>query len=113
EKLRWIAECGGMALVNVHPDYVSFGAKSHSFCSYPALLYAEFLTWLKQEYAGEYWHVQPANIAKFIRSSALQGGGEQRPSAFARRKRYRERDDCTGHPPPKFAQGRPVCGDQL
>lgn len=71
EKLRWIAGRGGMALVNVHPDYVTFGAQSHSFCYYPAALYADFLTWLKQEYADEYWHVHPVQIAKFIRSIAL------------------------------------------
>jgi hypothetical protein len=71
EKLDWIAEYGGMALVNVHPDYVDFGGKSHAWSSYPAALYVEFLTWLKQKYAGEYWHPRPAEIAKFIRSAAV------------------------------------------
>ncbi len=70
EKLNWIAECGGMALLNVHPDYVVFGGKSHS-SNYPADLYLEFLSWLKQEHAGKYWHVLPAEVARFIRSIAL------------------------------------------
>ncbi len=38
EKLDWIAECGGMALVNVHPDYIDFGSKSHPLSSYPVAL---------------------------------------------------------------------------
>ena len=71
EKLGWIAQCGGMALVNVHPDYLTFGDKPHSFCSYPAALYAEFLRWLKEKYAGEFWHVRPAEMARFVRSIAL------------------------------------------
>ena len=71
EKLDWIAECGGMALVNVHPDYVAFEGESHTLSSYPVARYVEFLTWLKQKYAGEYWHPQPAEIAKFIRSVVL------------------------------------------
>ena len=69
EKLNWIAGCGGMALLNVHPDYVAFGGKSHS-SNYPADLYWEFLSWLKQEHAGKYWHVLPAEVARFIRSIA-------------------------------------------
>jgi hypothetical protein len=69
EKLNWIAESGGMALLNVHPDYVAFGGKSHS-SNYPADLYREFLIWLKQEHAGKYWHVLPAEVARFIRSIA-------------------------------------------
>jgi hypothetical protein len=71
EKLDWIANCGGMALVNVHPDYMAFDSKAHPLSSYPVALYAEFLTWLKQKYAGEYWHPQPAEIAKFVRSFAM------------------------------------------
>jgi hypothetical protein len=60
-----------MALVNVHPDYIAFDAKKRSFCSYPVSRYVEFLSWLKQEHAGEYWHVLPAEVARFIRSIAL------------------------------------------
>jgi hypothetical protein len=76
EKLDWIAERGGMALVNVHPDYVSFGNQSPARRSYPARLYAEFLIWLKQKYSGVYWQTQPADIAKFVRSFAA---GEANP----------------------------------
>jgi hypothetical protein len=71
EKLSWISKCGGMALVNVHPDYIAFDAKAPSFCTYPASRYVEFLSWVKKEYAGEYWQVQPAEMARFIRSIAL------------------------------------------
>jgi hypothetical protein len=66
EKLDWIAECGGMALLNVHPDYVDFEGKSCTLSSYPAARYVEFLTWVKQKYSGEYWHTRPAKIAEFV-----------------------------------------------
>jgi hypothetical protein len=68
EKLDWIAERGGMALVNVHPDYIAFEGKSHSPFYYPVALYVEFLTRLKEKYAGEYWQPLAADVAKFIHS---------------------------------------------
>jgi hypothetical protein len=71
EKLEWIAECGGMALVNVHPDYIAFGSEPGTSSSYPVARYVEFLTWVKEKYTGEYWQPQPAEIAKFMRSVML------------------------------------------
>ena len=68
QKLDWIAQRGGMALVNVHPDYVDFEGKSQALFSYPADRYVEFLTWVKQKYSDEYWHIRPAEISKFMRS---------------------------------------------
>lgn len=82
DKLDWIAECGGMALVIVHPDYLAFEGKPDAFPSYPAAHYVEFLTWLKEKYAGEYWDAQPAQIAKFIRHLAAQGESVDRMTAF-------------------------------
>ncbi|NIO22181.1 MAG: hypothetical protein GTN76_16005, partial [Candidatus Aenigmarchaeota archaeon] len=35
-KLDWIAENGGMVLVNVHPDYMNFGKKRPGIEEYPA-----------------------------------------------------------------------------
>jgi hypothetical protein len=67
KKLSWIADRGGMALVNVHPDFVAFGERSHEFTSYPASLYADFLSWVKQNYASDYWHTVPAALTDFVR----------------------------------------------
>lgn len=71
EKVNWIAAHGGMALVIVHPDYVSFANESGT-SHYPASLYQEFLVWVKKEYAGAYWHTVPAEVAEFIRPLQCQ-----------------------------------------
>jgi len=64
-KLDWIAQHGGMALVDVHPDYMSFNG-SWKTTKYPVALYREFLTYLKTRYAGEYWHALPRDVAKHV-----------------------------------------------
>jgi glycosyltransferase involved in cell wall biosynthesis len=65
-KLDWIAEHGGMALVIVHPDYLSFSGSRQTATTYPAEIYREFLTYVKTRYAGEYWHALPQEVAKHV-----------------------------------------------
>ena len=65
QKLDWIAERGGMALLNVHPDYMCFRDRTHSFEEYPSQLYEEFLVYIKTKYSVQYWHVLPMEISKF------------------------------------------------
>jgi len=43
KKLNWIAKTGGMALLNVHPDYLRFDSKRNTKLTYPHELYKEFL----------------------------------------------------------------------
>jgi glycosyltransferase involved in cell wall biosynthesis len=64
-KLDWIVERGGMALVNVHPDYVGFGPRSAGFSEYTSALYRELLTYVRDRYAGQYWHALPREVARF------------------------------------------------
>ena len=66
QKLDWIAECGGMALVIVHPDYLAFEGELSSHLTYPAARYAEFLNWVKQKYEGTYWHAVPRDVARRV-----------------------------------------------
>lgn len=67
-KLDWIAANGGMALLNTHPDYMSFGRKRSFGCSqYPAELYEEFLLDVTKRYAGTYWQALPREMAIFWR----------------------------------------------
>ncbi len=63
QKLDWIAEHGGMVLLDTHPDYMSFGGSPQTAKEYPAALYREFLTYVKTKYAGEYWHALPQEVA--------------------------------------------------
>lgn len=64
-KLDWIAEKGGMALLNVHPDYMKFDGKQPDIQEYPVKYYEEFLKYVSQKYEGEYWHVLPKDLAEF------------------------------------------------
>jgi glycosyltransferase involved in cell wall biosynthesis len=65
EKVDWIAEKGGMALINVHPDNMNFSASKPGSEDYPAEYYREFLAYIKDKYKGQYWHVLPKEIAAF------------------------------------------------
>lgn len=65
KKLDWIVEQGGMVLVLTHPDYMSFDAKQQRFDEYPVEYYEEFLSYVKDKYEGQYWHVLPKDIARF------------------------------------------------
>jgi len=65
QKLDWIVERGGMALLIVHPDYVNFDTDNPSPGEYPARYYEEFLSYVKTRFAGKYWNVLPREITRF------------------------------------------------
>ncbi len=65
QKLDWIAKKGGMVLLNSHPDYMQFADEKPKLETYPVSLYQDFLEYIRQTYAGEYWHVLPREAAKF------------------------------------------------
>ncbi len=65
-KLDWIAHSGGMALVNVHPDYITFGNAKGTGCQFPVALYKEFLGYLAEEFAGRYWNALPKEVASYF-----------------------------------------------
>jgi glycosyltransferase involved in cell wall biosynthesis len=65
-KLDWIAQHGGMVLLDVHPDYMSFDGSPQTTTEYPVALYREFLDYVKTRYAGEYWHALPKEVAAHV-----------------------------------------------
>jgi peptidoglycan/xylan/chitin deacetylase (PgdA/CDA1 family) len=65
EKLDWIVERGGMALLITHPDYMNFGGHRLGLEEYPAEYYKEFLSYVKGKYEGRYWHALPREVAQF------------------------------------------------
>lgn len=69
-KLDWIAQQGGMALLNVHPDYIQFAGKQKELTSYPIDRYREFLGYCLKKYRDEYWNALPSQIAEFTLRSA-------------------------------------------
>jgi len=65
QKLDWIVEKGGMALMNTHPDYMNFDGEKSGIEEYPASYYKDFLEYIKSKYDGQYWHVLPKEIVRF------------------------------------------------
>ncbi len=72
-KLDWIASQGGMALVNVHPDYVCFDAGFPDSNTFPIGYYQHLLNYTRQKYEGQFWHALPKDVAAYC----------HRPSASA------------------------------
>lgn len=64
KKLDWIADRGGMALLNTHPDYMNFDKSLH-YEKYSVNYYEDFLEYIKSKYAGQYWHALPRDVARF------------------------------------------------
>ena len=69
EKIDWIAECGGMALLNTHPDYMKFNGAKPGFEEYPSAYYEHLLDYIKSRYEGSYWHTLPREMARFWRNN--------------------------------------------
>ena len=69
KKLDWIAQYGGMALLNTHTDYMSINGNRSKSETYPVEYYIEFLDYIKTKYAGQYYHALPSEITRFWRST--------------------------------------------
>ena len=67
QKLDWVAEKGGMVLLNTHPDYMDFRSGGGDGLNYPVGHYIDFLTYLKTRYAEMFYHALPAEIADLCR----------------------------------------------
>jgi peptidoglycan/xylan/chitin deacetylase (PgdA/CDA1 family) len=72
DKLDWIAERGGMALVNVHPDYLDFDRESRSNRLYPASWYANFLRHVTDRYSSSVWNPLPRELAAWYQREHVQ-----------------------------------------
>ena len=65
KKLDWIAEVGGMALLNTHPDYMNFGDGPSQMDEYPVERLCTFLKYVQSNYEGFFWHALPREVARF------------------------------------------------
>jgi hypothetical protein len=86
-KLDWVAEHGGMALLNTHPDYMCLSGSPTSR-QYAAALYAEFLKYVQDKYAGSYWQALPREVASYTRQQSstperLVGSASRQEARFA------------------------------
>lgn len=64
KKLDWVASHGGIALVNVHPDYIAFDGQPTS-SEYQADLYEQLLKHVITRYEGTCWFALPREVAAF------------------------------------------------
>jgi hypothetical protein len=70
-KLDWIAEKGGMALVNVHPDYLYMGKGQRRNEEFPLDIYISFLEYVKETYGNKYWHALPKEVASYYKKNMV------------------------------------------
>jgi hypothetical protein len=64
-KLDWIAQHGGMALVDVHPDYLCLDNAIAASREYPVAHYKSFLEYVSRHYEGAFWNTTPRKVAQF------------------------------------------------
>jgi len=72
-KLDWIANRGGLALVNIHPDYIDFSGTRTSSC-YPSRLIKEFLDYLCHHHKGKFWNPLAKELAAWYREELNSPG---------------------------------------
>ena len=66
KKLDWVASRGGMALVNVHPDYIDFsGNAKAAWGKYPVARLRALLEHVAQRYDGQCWNPCAKELAEW------------------------------------------------
>jgi glycosyltransferase involved in cell wall biosynthesis len=65
KKLDWIVEHNGMALVNVHPDYLQFNGKSRRDIKTVAAHYECLLRYVREKYGDSFWNPLPRELAQY------------------------------------------------
>ena len=73
-KLDWIAQKGGLALVGVHPDYISFNGR-RQLGEYSHQLYLDLLEYVTKRYADQCWFALPKQIAHYFYANMVTGSG--------------------------------------
>lgn len=72
-KLDWIMHHGGLALVNIHPDYMDFTKSGKSSSHYSSRLIEEFMQYIQDRYAGLYWNPLAKELADWYRNQNSHG----------------------------------------
>jgi glycosyltransferase involved in cell wall biosynthesis/peptidoglycan/xylan/chitin deacetylase (PgdA/CDA1 family) len=77
KKIDWIAERGGMALLNTHPDYMCFEGNPEKD-EYPVAFYEEFLSYVRKKYDGAFWSANPREVSRFYCAGMPMAGRNSR-----------------------------------
>ena len=62
KKLDWIAKNEGMALINVHPDYLNFDSQINRTEEFSVSIYKDFLNYIKDNYTNQYLNILPREM---------------------------------------------------
>ena len=92
-KLDWIANHGGMVLLDTHPDYMAFDRLNGRAGEYSSELYKEFLTYVRSKYSGAYWEALPREVAAYIKESQFPAEPLRIKSAASRERIWVDRDN--------------------
>lgn len=71
-KADWVAEHGGMVLLNTHPDYMCFEGRQQRD-EYPVARYDEFLRYMREKYEGSFWTGLPRELASYYKEAVPVG----------------------------------------
>jgi len=78
-KLDWVARHGGMALVNVHPDYIQLPGEAARHQTYPVDHYTQLLRHIRDTYTNTYWHKLPREVATLTYKPLAKPAFTQKP----------------------------------
>jgi glycosyltransferase involved in cell wall biosynthesis/peptidoglycan/xylan/chitin deacetylase (PgdA/CDA1 family) len=76
-KLDWVAQKGGLALVIVHPDYISFNGKKQ-LGEYSVQMYRELLEYAANRYGDQCWFTLPKEAAQYFYAEMVAKSGLNR-----------------------------------
>lgn len=82
-KLDWIVLHRGMALIDVHPDYLGFQKGRRTISEYPVAWYEEFLLRIRDQYGGQYWNPLPREVAGWYKHELIKAGKIPAPTGGA------------------------------
>lgn len=80
KKVDWIARKGGLALLNLHPDYLQFEGPAQPGKTYPVSYYREFLTHVAEQFRDDYWQALPKEVAHFAAAALPLSDPASRPT---------------------------------
>jgi glycosyltransferase involved in cell wall biosynthesis len=84
KKLDWIAAHGGMALVNVHPDYTRMEGGAAGYRTFPVEIYSRLLQHVREKHGQSVWHALPKEVAAwYARTDAAKRNQSSSPALRA------------------------------
>jgi len=76
-KVDWVAQKGGLALVNVHPDYMNFNGHA-KVGEYRHQLYLDLLQYVSSHYGDRCWYALPGQVAHYFYEHMVGSSGIHR-----------------------------------